>query len=247
MNANERELKTTSLSFKASTGIGVYRHRRFPAAKNRVHYIEDVMFKILSFLLIACGIFCGAAAAQPISAGLKAGVPLTDALTAAQQPSVIDAGTSLQQPGSGYSADTHRYVIGPYIDIHLPASFAIEVDALYRSYNFTLNSPYASATTSVSSWDFPVMLKYKMLHGPLRPYIEGGLVFNHLSVSDVPELIHRSTGGVTLGAGLEIHALRLRISPEIRYEGFLLHNISSPGDLLQSNRNQVLFMVGIGF
>ncbi len=209
------------------------------------------MFRIPSFLHITCGIFCGVfcglAAAQPIGGGLKVGAPLTDALTAVQQPSVIDAGTSVQQPGSGYSADTHRYVIGPYLDIHLPASFALEVDALYRSYSFTQTTPYVSAATSVSSWDFPVVLKYKMLHGPVRPYIEGGLAFNHLSVSDVPELLHRSSGGITLGAGLEIHALRLRISPEIRYEGFLLHNFSSAGDLLQSNRNQVLFMVGIGF
>jgi hypothetical protein len=230
MNANERGLKTTGLS--AYIFIA---HRRLPSPNNRVHYIEDVMFKILSFLLIACGIFCGAAAAQPIGGGLKVGAPLTDALTAVETNDV------------GYSADTHRYVIGPYLDIHLPASFSLEIDALYRSYSFTQTTPYVSASTSVSSWDFPIVLKRKMLHGPVRPYIEGGLVFNHLSVNDVPELLHRSAGGITLGAGLEIHALVLRISPEIRYEGFLLDNFSSPGDLLQSNRNQVLFMVGIGF
>jgi hypothetical protein len=223
-----------------------------PAAKNPLHYIEDVMFKVISFLLISCGIFCGLAAAQPINGGLKVGAPLTDALTAVETNDV------------GYSADTHRYVVGPYIDIRLPASFSLEVDALYRSYDFTQITTTAvsqsstefftqtgyissSKNTPVSSWDFPVVLKYKMLHGPVRPYIEGGLVFNHVSVNDVPELLHRSAGGITLGAGLEIHALRLRISPEIRYEGYLLHNFSSAGDLLQSNRNQVLFMVGIGF
>jgi hypothetical protein len=178
-------------------------------------------------------IFCGLAVAQPFGGGLKVGAPLTDALTA------------LQQPSFGYRADTNRYVIGPYFEVRLPASLSIEVDALYRSYDFTQVSPYATQTTSVSSWDFPVVLKYKMLHGPLRPFIEGGLVFNHVSVNSVPELIHRDDGGITLGAGLEIHALRLRLSPEIRYEGFLLHNFSSMGDL-QSNRNQVLFMVGIG-
>jgi hypothetical protein len=203
------------------------------------------MIKTLSFLLrfgglalLSCGLAllsCGLAAAQPISAGLKVGVPLTDALTAIETNDV------------GYTADTHRYVIGPYVDIHLPASFSLEVDALYRSYDFTQIAPSFTQSTSVSSWEFPVVLKYKMLHGPIRPYVEGGLVFEHLSVNNVPALIHGSDTGITLGAGVEIHALVLRISPEIRYEVFLLHNFSSPGDLLQSNRNQALLMVGIGF
>ena len=51
----------------------------------------------------------------------------------------------------------------------------------------------------------------------------------------------------TLGAGVEIHALLLRISPEIRYEGFAFRTFNSIGDALQSNRNQALFLVGISF
>jgi len=201
---------------------------------------------VLGFALI----FSRPIAAQPVSAGLKIGAPLTDALTA------------IETNGVGYTADTHRYVVGPYVEIHLPASFSLEVDALYRRYGFTQitsvpvapsTNPFFSpagfnfADTSVSSWEFPVMLKYKMLKGPVRPYIEGGLVFSRLSVTNVPELLHRSDTGITLGAGVEIHALVLRISPEIRYEGYLLRNFSGPSDLLQSNRNQVLLMVGIGF
>jgi hypothetical protein len=204
------------------------------------------MLKLFSVLFISCGF----AVSQPISAGLKVGVPLTDALTAVETNSL------------GYTASTNRYVIGPYIDIHLPASFSVEVDALYRSYDFTqafvVPTPTGATpvggssaasfalTTSVSSWEFPVMLKKKMLSGPIRPYIEGGPVFNHVSVNQVPELIHSSDGGITVGGGVEIHALVVRISPEVRYEGFLLRNFSSDG-VLQSNRNQVLFMVGIGF
>jgi hypothetical protein len=39
----------------------------------------------------------------------------------------------------------------------------------------------------------------------------------------------------------------LKISPEVRYEGFVFKNFDSPGGVLQSNRNQLLVMVGIGF
>jgi len=176
-------------------------------------------------------VFIAAGHAQPFSAGLKVGGSLTDA---------IQAGSA-----SGFaiaSVDNHHYVIGPYIELRLPLQLSLEVDALYRSYGFQL-APGA-ATDSVGSWEFPVLAKYKLWKGPVRPYIDGGLVFSHLTVNNIPGLLHSSDYGVALGAGLEIHALVLRISPEIRYDGFVFKNF---GDVIQSNRNQAILMVGIGF
>ena len=57
-------------------------------------------------------IFSAYAVAQPVGVGLKAGVPLTDALSV--QPS-----NALQ-----YVQDTHRYVIGPFVELRLPLNFA---------------------------------------------------------------------------------------------------------------------------
>jgi opacity protein-like surface antigen len=186
-----------------------------------------MMVKPFSFLLLLAGL----AEAQPFVAGVKIGAPLTDALSV-QSPNPLD-----------YVANTGRFVVGPYVEVRLPAGFAVEVDALYRSVSFSSTQNSASA----SDWEFPVLAKRKFLKGPLRPYVEGGLVLSHLSVPDVTEVAHRSNYGIALGAGLEIHALVLHISPEIRYEGLIFQDLSSPGGTLHSNRNQLLAMVGISF
>jgi hypothetical protein len=186
-----------------------------------------MMLKLFSSLFILAGV----AAAQPFIAGVKIGAPLTDALSV-QSPNPLD-----------YVASTGRFVVGPYVEVRLPAGFAVEVDALYRSFSYTSLQTSASA----SDWEFPLLAKRKFLKGPVRPYVEGGLVLSHLSVSDVTELNHRSNYGIALGAGLEIHALVLHISPELRYEGFVLQDFSSSAGILHSNRNQLLAMVGISF
>jgi hypothetical protein len=79
----------------------------------------------------------------------------------------------------------------------------------------------------------------------VKPYIEGGLVLSHLTGSDF-NVAHASNYGITLGAGIEIHAPVLRISPEIRYDGFFLHDFTS-NSFVQSNHNQAMVLVGIGF
>lgn len=186
------------------------------------------MSKTFLFLFV---LGAGAAAAQPVSAGLKFGVPLTDAISV-QSPNLFD-----------YVASTGRWTIGPFVEVHLPANLGIEVDALYRSYSF--NSMAGSA--SISEWDFPLLLQYRFLSGPIRPYVDGGLVFNHLSVGDITQLNHQSSFGIALGAGVDIHAIFLHISPEIRYEGFALKNIQSSLDELTSNRNQLMVLVGVSF
>jgi opacity protein-like surface antigen len=186
-----------------------------------------------TFLFVS--VFVSASTAQPFSAGLKVGAPLTDALK-----------TSTVSGFAQAAASTHRYAIGPYVELRLPFRFSLEVDALYRSYEYRL-APGA-ATTSVGTWEFPFLAKYKLLKGPVKPYVEGGLVFSRLTgIKDLVELNHRANYGISLGAGVEIHALVLRVSPEIRYDGFAFRNFDSLGGALHSNRNQAMFLVGIGF
>ncbi len=177
-------------------------------------------------------VFSGIACAQPISAGLIVGAPLTDAASVVSSPD--------------NSISNGHWTIGPYIDIHLPARFALDVDALYSDFSYTVVGAFGSASSgSNGNWQFPVLLKYKLLPGPIKPFIEGGLLFSHLTGSDF-DVAHSSNYGVTLGAGLEIHALVLRLSPEIRYDGFAYHDFTQ-NSLVQSNRNQILVLVGIGF
>jgi hypothetical protein len=173
-------------------------------------------------------------AQSPFGFGLKAGVPLNDALSVTPN-SVVD-----------YVENTHRYIIGPFVEFRLPAGFGIEIDALYRSYDFRETLP-AAPTVSAGDWEFPVLAKKSLLHGPIQPYIEGGVALSHLSVKNVVELNHTNNSGIVLGAGVSLHVGPVRIAPEIRYDGWVFHNFDSPFGGLNSNRNQAAVLVGVSF
>jgi opacity protein-like surface antigen len=190
--------------------------------------------KILLFLLAGAA----ALAQSPFGFGLKAGVPLSDALST---------------PSGGvvnYFEDTHRFTIGPYAEFRLPSGFSVELDALYRSYDYGQvgNSRFvAPQSVSASVWEFPLLAKKSLFGGPIRPYIEGGVALSHLSVNDVLELNHRNNYGIVLGAGVSLHVGPIRVAPEIRYNGWAFQDFSSPFGGLHSNRNQATVLVGIGF
>jgi hypothetical protein len=172
-------------------------------------------------------------AQSPFGFGLKAGVPLNDALSA-NPSSVIP-----------YVESTHRYIIGPFVEVRLPARFSIEVDALYRSYDYRRIG--IGTGVSPGAWEFPVLARKAFFGGPVQPYLEGGVALSHLSVSDVVELNHRNNFGIVLGAGVSLHLGLFRIAPELRYNGWAFKNFDSPLGSLQSNRNQAAFLVGISF
>ncbi len=180
--------------------------------------------------LLCTFVLAGIASAQPVSAGLKIGVPFTDAFQNQPYPTVATL-----------TASSNAYTIGAFLEIKLPARFSVEGDVLYRGLHF--NNVVNSASTG--QWDFPIVAKYKLFKGPVKPYIEGGLDFSH--ISDIKNLVtatHTSNFGIVLGAGVEIHALVLRISPEIRYTGDVLKSFDN---IVSSNRNQLAFLVGFGF
>jgi opacity protein-like surface antigen len=187
-------------------------------------------------LILVFALFLAVAAAQPVMAGLKIGAPLNDAFDIATAPS----------PFASFTANANGYTLGPFIEVRLPFQFSIEGDALYRGYNFNIGLVNGTTASShASSWDFPIVAKYHFLKGPVKPYVEGGLDFSHLN--DVTALLgpnHNSNFGVVLGAGVQLNVLVLRISPEIRYTGDALKNFTG---VLDSNRNQLAFLVGIGF
>ncbi len=172
-------------------------------------------------------LLCSTAAAQPVGAGIKLGATLTDAVSSAQSESVPNS-TSL--------------IVGPYVELRLPLGFSVEGEALYYP------SIYSNAAGGGSLWQFPILAKLKFLKGPVRPFIEGGPSYSHLSdVKTLPDLLHSSNFGLTLGAGIELKLLALRLSPEVRYNGFIFTNVESAIGAFQSNRNQAVFLVGIGF
>jgi hypothetical protein len=176
-------------------------------------------------LCVVAGTLALTASAQPFGAGVKLGGTLTDAL-------------SYKVPGPG----SKSFVVGPYVELRLPAGFSLEADALYTS------GLYSSIGQGGSTWQFPILAKYKFAKGILRPYLDGGVSFSHITdVPNIADLNHSSNFGIVAGAGLEIHAVFLRISPEVRYTGQFLKSIENPQGLYESNRNQAVILVGIGF
>jgi opacity protein-like surface antigen len=179
---------------------------------------------ILCFFVVAAGAW-----AQPFGAGLKVGVPATDAFKVLPFPTL-----------AVFTADSPRYTFGPYVELRLPARMAIEVDALYRSYDFRSVGFAASG----SSWEFPVLVKHRFPVPVVKPYFDAGLSFSRLSDIKFASLNHRSNYGVVVGGGVEFNLFLIKVSPEIRYTGWAFRNFDGQ---VQTKRNQLTVLFGFGF
>jgi opacity protein-like surface antigen len=213
-----------------------------------------------SLFLLLLGAAC--AFSQPFSAGIKGGVPFTDFLSTAESGHI------------NYTSVPNRYIIGVAAELRLPLGFGVEVDALYRHLNYASNSGSTGVTTVVSSssttgntWEFPLLAKYRFGAKIVRPYVEGGVAWDTLqglkqtiltkvlasgstttsSTSSPSELNKNTTTGFVIGAGVDIHALVIHITPELRYTRWGAKQFLDPNGLLQSNQNQAEFLVGIVF
>ena len=201
-----------------------------------------------------------AALAQPIGVGVKVGLPLTEAFKTGSGPS------------SSYFSDTKRYIIGPQIELRLPAGLSIELDALYTKLNFSsvggVAGSVVNAVTDADAWEFPLLLKYKFgganaIAASVRPFVATGAAYRRLtgitqvrefvtgssqSTSSPEELRKKDGTGFVIGGGLEIRALFIRISPEFRFTRWGTSNFREGiSNLLETNRNQGQFLVGFHF
>jgi hypothetical protein len=178
----------------------------------------------------------------PVSIGVKAGIPITDAFSHMQVGS--------QQALYSNSAN---YILGPSIELRLPYQLSVEFDALYRPLTFGTStassvngSPVLSrSSTDLSSWEFPLMFKYHLLREhSTRPYIEVGPSFR----TGAQQLSYLSSSGITAGAGADFKAPFVRLSPEFRYthwSGDGSHTVTTVP--LSSRLDQVEFLFGISF
>lgn len=199
------------------------------------------------------------ASSQPLSFGLKAGVPLTSLLKA--------------DPTSAASATTNPYIAGAFIEFRLPRNLSLEFDALYRHlhYSDSLSIPLLGGEfehVSAGAWEFPLLLKYRLGENAAHPFVSAGSAFDVLALKNsfaefsvVPPSVGTTTGtnssplslknsvvaGFTGGAGVEIPAGRLRISPEVRYTYWLSPHFYTLGTFLDGRRRQVEFLVGLRF
>ena len=193
--------------------------------------------------------------AQPVSIGVKGGVPITDAFH------------TVQGDEASYATNTKRYLVGPTGELHLPLGFSIEIDALYERLGYQYQAfPTTGTVTSqtvANSWEFPLLIKWAFPGGPIRPFVDAGASFRHISgVHQIQEIFgmgststnhpvefRKSTDeGFVFGGGLEFKFGHLRISPELRYTLWGSENFRDPvQSLLNTNRNQGDFLLGITF
>ena len=202
--------------------------------------------------LLVVTMFTVPAAAQNLSFGVKAGVPVTDSFNLSNPTSSIN----------NYTFTTRRYTVGPTFELGLPYKLSFVADALYKQLQYASN-PFGFstflATTKANSWEFPLLVKSHLIGGPFRPYVDAGFSFRHVggttafsngtvqASQDPLELIHSWSTGVAAGGGVDFRYGWLRFSPEVRYTRWSNGNFSSSNGMLGSNRNAVDVLVGVTF
>jgi opacity protein-like surface antigen len=209
------------------------------------------MMRFFLLLLLPAGLFA------QFTAGVKAGVPLTDFFD------------TVSGPNFGFSSDTKRYLIGPTIELRLPGGLGIEVDALYRRFNYTAGTTLAgvitNSRTTGNAWEFPLLVKYRFPGILARPFLGVGANFDTftglkqtvartvgtvtsvVTNEDPPERNKEFNKGFLIGGGVEIRALFISISPEIRYTRWGSEPFRSADGSFRSSRNQAEFLVGFTF
>ena len=206
-------------------------------------------------LLLALLIGGACAFSQPVGFGVKAGVPLTNFVSAAH------SGTF------DWDSSTNRYIVGPTVELRLPGGFGIEVDALYRRLHYNgsglVGNAFTSSSTTGNNWEFPLLFKYRIPTEVVKPYIDAGIAWNTLTgirqtvsnaastvssgfTANPPELHRNVSEGFVVGVGVDVHVL-LHISPEVRYTRWGSGLLQDANGILQTKRDQAEFLVGITF
>jgi hypothetical protein len=198
------------------------------------------MRQFIPFLFVAA-----VGSAQIVSVGVKAGVPVTEAVRFSSSDTAM--------------IDTGRWTIGPTIEFRLLYGFSVEADALYRGYRLqnsaafggfvfdgiTYPAVFNSFRQDTKIWDFPLLLKYRFGSQKLRPFLDAGYTWSHTTSDVTSSLIcvgtadacalenlrpnyyvlgHTSSSntpsGPTAGIGVEFKYGRMKIAPEVRYTHF---------------------------
>jgi hypothetical protein len=107
------------------------------------------------------------------------------------------------------------------------------------------------ADVSAAQWQFPFLAQYRFNAPVVKPFVEAGLSFDHLSnissgakniTSGPGQLLQQSHAGVVLGAGVDLKIPFIRVSGELRYT----HQGSADFRDI-SKLNQAEFLLGVHF
>ncbi len=183
----------------------------------------------------------GTATAQHISVGVKAGTSLTNAYSE-QNVTSVDVVTH-------FLPTSRNYIVGPMLEVRLPLGLAVEANVLYHPVDLNISTqviPRSAVQSSqtVSTWEFPVLGKFRLPFPIVNPYVEAGPSFRRVGgVLDS----NWSGKGFVFGAGVEVKILKLRIAPELRYTRWGSDPNTAARIAPLSNQNDAQFLVGFSF
>lgn len=190
------------------------------------------------------GFFVSAlAAAQTLSFGVVGGASVTDDFR-----NFYQLGPGTQGIVSETASEPERYIAGGMLEFRLPRNWSVELDALfhplrYDSVTIFPNGRSTSGSPSpVTTFEFPMLAKYRFRWGAWRPFLEGG---PSLRTAGNLNGTHPSHYGAAVGAGAETRVGRLRISPEIRYIRWA-HDPDFGSPFTRSNQIELLTSVSTG-
>lgn len=205
-------------------------------------------------VLSSLGVLAQVCLAQTVSVGLAGGGRATDDLT---------------EPGA--TSVSKRYVIGPAAEIGLRFGLGLEANALYRREGYeTVFWNFANSISSserANSWEFPVLVKYRLPVRGIQPFLEAGYaprVIRGSITSDTVQVFpvalpaqHSvqstywpTSHGVVAGGGIQFGISRLRFAPTLRYTHW--NNIAISGGYVdgpgwRSTQDQLDVLVGIAW
>lgn len=197
---------------------------------------------VLSFLIGTTGVF------GQLSYGVRGGLPLTNFFQATSNPDET------------FTSTATRFIVGPTVELRLPFGLGLEADALFRHFRYNGSASVVDElirSTASNAWEFPLLVKYRTPGAFVKPFLDGGVAFDHWSglrqITAPVGAFTSSTStsganaGFVVGAGIELHLPLIRLSPEIRYTRWGAANVTDLGGALRSNQNQAEFLVGLTF
>ncbi len=190
---------------------------------------------LLSLLLFSLCTSQSVCALDWFTFGARVGTPLGDSIE------------EFRSPAAELTPSQTNFLIGPSAELLLPFGLGFEVDALYKRTEVELETPSDVTSDTVSSWEFPLMAKYRFPGPNLKPFVGAGVAFRSFSnLSQFARGLDSTVNGYVFGGGLLIKVGGVRLSPELRYTRW---NSIDPGETtpVRNSKNQTDFMVGITF
>ena len=125
--------------------------------------------RYLLFFLTCC--IC---AAQSIAIGGIGGARVTDDVLSFNTPEA-----NVVNGVPAFRLESRFYLVGPKIAIGLPHGLSVEFDALYHRqgffYTFYHDTLYTTSSERDNTWEFPLLLKYKLQRLAVDPFLEAGV------------------------------------------------------------------------